>query len=32
VVTASPQEFAKVIKDSVARYRKITAEAGIEPQ
>jgi tripartite-type tricarboxylate transporter receptor subunit TctC len=32
VVTASPEEFAKVIKDSVARYRKITAEAGIEPQ
>jgi tripartite-type tricarboxylate transporter receptor subunit TctC len=32
VVTAPPQEFAKVIKDSVARYRKITAEAGIEPQ
>jgi tripartite-type tricarboxylate transporter receptor subunit TctC len=32
VATASPQAFAKVIRDSVARYRKITAEAGIEPQ
>jgi tripartite-type tricarboxylate transporter receptor subunit TctC len=32
VVTASPEEFAKVISESVARYRKITAEAGIESQ
>jgi tripartite-type tricarboxylate transporter receptor subunit TctC len=32
VVAASPEEFAKVISESVARYRKITAEAGIESQ
>ena len=32
VVTSTPEEFANVIKTSLARYRKITAEAGIEPQ
>ncbi len=32
VNTSTPEEFANVIKDSLARYRKITAEAGIEPQ
>lgn len=32
VVTSTPDEFANVIRESVARYRKITAEAGIEPQ
>jgi tripartite-type tricarboxylate transporter receptor subunit TctC len=32
VVTSTPAEFANVIRESVARYRKITAEAGIEPQ
>jgi tripartite-type tricarboxylate transporter receptor subunit TctC len=32
VVGNSPEEFAKVISESVARYRKITAEAGIESQ
>jgi tripartite-type tricarboxylate transporter receptor subunit TctC len=32
VVTAPPDEFAKVIADSVVRYRRITADAGIEPQ
>jgi tripartite-type tricarboxylate transporter receptor subunit TctC len=32
VMTSSPEEFANVIKESLARYRKITAEAGIEAQ
>jgi tripartite-type tricarboxylate transporter receptor subunit TctC len=32
VATSTPEEFANVIRESVARYRKITAEAGIEPQ
>jgi tripartite-type tricarboxylate transporter receptor subunit TctC len=32
VATSAPEEFANVIKESLARYRKITAEAGIEPQ
>jgi tripartite-type tricarboxylate transporter receptor subunit TctC len=32
VVSTSPEEFGKVIKDGLARYRKITADAGIEPQ
>jgi tripartite-type tricarboxylate transporter receptor subunit TctC len=32
VVTSTPDEFANVIRESVARYRKIAAEAGIEPQ
>jgi tripartite-type tricarboxylate transporter receptor subunit TctC len=32
VVTSTPEQFADVIKASLARYRKITAEAGIEAQ
>jgi tripartite-type tricarboxylate transporter receptor subunit TctC len=32
VATSTPEEFANVIRESVARYRKITAEAGIEAQ
>jgi tripartite-type tricarboxylate transporter receptor subunit TctC len=32
VVTSTPEEFASVVKASLERYRKITAEAGIEPQ
>jgi tripartite-type tricarboxylate transporter receptor subunit TctC len=32
VVTSTPQEFARLIKASLERYRKITAEAGIEAQ
>ena len=32
VVTSTPEEFASVVRASLARYRKITAEAGIEPQ
>jgi tripartite-type tricarboxylate transporter receptor subunit TctC len=32
VATSTPEEFANIIKDSLARYRKITAEAGIEAQ
>jgi tripartite-type tricarboxylate transporter receptor subunit TctC len=32
VMTSTPEEFANVIKESLARYRKITAEAGIEAQ
>ncbi len=32
VATSTPQEFAAVITENLARYRKITAEAGIEPQ
>jgi tripartite-type tricarboxylate transporter receptor subunit TctC len=32
VVTSTPQEFAGLIKASLERYRKITAEAGIEAQ
>ena len=32
VVTSTPDEFASVVKANLARYRKITAEAGIEPQ
>ena len=32
VVTSSPEEFASVVKASLERYRKITAEVGIEPQ
>jgi tripartite-type tricarboxylate transporter receptor subunit TctC len=32
VTTGTAEEFAAVIKESLARYRKITAEAGIEAQ
>jgi tripartite-type tricarboxylate transporter receptor subunit TctC len=32
VMTSTPEEFADIIKESLARYRKITAEAGIEAQ
>jgi len=32
VTTSTPEEFATVIRESLARYRKITAEAGIEAQ
>jgi tripartite-type tricarboxylate transporter receptor subunit TctC len=32
VVTSTPDEFASIVKANLARYRKITAEAGIEPQ
>jgi tripartite-type tricarboxylate transporter receptor subunit TctC len=32
VVTSTPEQFADVIKASLARYRRITAEAGIEAQ
>lgn len=32
VVTSTPAEFADLISESVARYRMITAQAGIEPQ
>jgi tripartite-type tricarboxylate transporter receptor subunit TctC len=32
VMTSTPEEFANVIQESLARYRKITAEAGIEAQ
>jgi tripartite-type tricarboxylate transporter receptor subunit TctC len=32
VTTSTAEEFANVIMESLARYRKITAEAGIEPQ
>jgi tripartite-type tricarboxylate transporter receptor subunit TctC len=32
VVTSTPEEFAAVIRESVARYRRITAEAGLEAQ
>ena len=32
VVTSTPEEFAGVVKASLAQYRKITAEVGIEPQ
>ena len=32
VVTSTPEEFANVVKESLARYRKITADAGIEAQ
>jgi len=32
VATSTSEEFANVIKESLARYRKITAEAGIEAQ
>ena len=32
VVTSTPEEFASVVRASLARYRKITAAAGIEPQ
>ncbi len=32
VVTSTPEEFASVVRASLARYRKITAEAGIEAQ
>jgi tripartite-type tricarboxylate transporter receptor subunit TctC len=32
VVTSTPHEFASIVKANLARYRKITAEAGIEPQ
>jgi len=32
VLISTPEEFARVIKESLARYRKITADAGIEPQ
>jgi hypothetical protein len=31
-MTSTPEEFANVIKESLARYRKITAEAEIEAQ
>jgi tripartite-type tricarboxylate transporter receptor subunit TctC len=32
VVTSTPEEFANVIRESVVRYRRITAEAGLEAQ
>ncbi len=32
VVTSTPEEFANVVKESLVRYRKITADAGIEAQ
>jgi tripartite-type tricarboxylate transporter receptor subunit TctC len=32
VVTSTPEEFANVVNESLARYRKITADAGIEAQ
>jgi tripartite-type tricarboxylate transporter receptor subunit TctC len=32
VVTSTPEEFASVVSASLARYRKITAEVGIEAQ
>jgi tripartite-type tricarboxylate transporter receptor subunit TctC len=32
VATSTPEEFATVIRENLARYRKITADAGIEPQ
>jgi len=32
VATSTPEEFASIIKESLARYRKITAEAGIDAQ
>jgi tripartite-type tricarboxylate transporter receptor subunit TctC len=32
VVTSTPEEFASVVNASLARYKKITAEARIEPQ
>ena len=32
VVTSTPEEFANVVKETLARYRKITADAGIEAQ
>jgi tripartite-type tricarboxylate transporter receptor subunit TctC len=32
VITSTPEEFASVVKANLTRYRKITAEAGIEPQ
>jgi tripartite-type tricarboxylate transporter receptor subunit TctC len=32
VVTSTPEEFASVVKASLASYRRITAEAGIEAQ
>ena len=32
VVTSTPAEFAKVVQASLALYRKITAEVGIEAQ
>ena len=32
VVTATPAEFAATLKTGIERYKKITADAGIEPQ
>jgi tripartite-type tricarboxylate transporter receptor subunit TctC len=32
VVTDSPEEFAATLKSGIERYRKITADAGIQPQ
>jgi tripartite-type tricarboxylate transporter receptor subunit TctC len=32
VVTSTPEEFTGVVKASLALYRKITAEVGIEAQ
>ena len=32
VATSTPEEFANIIRESLARYRKITAEAGIDAQ
>jgi tripartite-type tricarboxylate transporter receptor subunit TctC len=32
VVTTTPAEFSTILKASIERYKKITADAGIEPQ
>ena len=32
VDTSTPEEFASVVKAGLERYKKITAEAGIEPE
>jgi tripartite-type tricarboxylate transporter receptor subunit TctC len=32
VATSTPEEFANIIRESVAHYRRITAEAGLEAQ
>ena len=32
VITSTPEEFAETLKNGIARFRKITADAGIQPQ
>jgi tripartite-type tricarboxylate transporter receptor subunit TctC len=32
VITSTPAEFATILKNGMDRYRKITADAGIQPQ